>query len=302
MDRTDERYLRVLSFHMASLLPLFDDRTITDIERNPNGKVFTHFVDGTSAERSDISVDDRSIIAAGTLLAARTHNNLDEKKPSVDAVWPGDIHFRVHINLAGGHPFLVLRRPSSAVYPLSSYIERGTCTEDQARLLERLVRERKNIIISGETGSGKTTLASTLLSEIPHDDRLYIVEDTEELNTHGLSNFVSLTTNTNYTARMAIKDALRCRPDRIVVGEVRDGAALDLLEAWNTGHPGGFATIHANSPSAVKLRLKALIQQVSLSPQEDLINETVDAVVQLTLCSDGVRRITEIKQFKEHIE
>ena len=299
MDRTDERYIKVLSHHMAPILPLFEDATITDIERNPNGRIFLHHVDGTSEERPDISISDRAIIAAGALLASRVQNDIGEEKPSVDAVWPGALHFRVHINIAGGHPFLVFRRPSSLVFPLSHFVEIGTCTEAQAELLTSLIEKRRNIIISGETGSGKTTLASTLLSSIPSGDRLFIVEDTEELNTAGLSNFVSLTTNSSYTARMAIKDALRCRPDRIVVGEVRDGAALDLLEAWNTGHPGGIATIHANSPSAVKLRLKALIQQVSLSAQEDLIDETVDAVVQLTLCKDGVRRITEIKELKE---
>ena len=299
MNRTDERYIRVLSHHMAPILPLFDDTTITDIERNPNGRIFLHHVDGTSEERRDISISDRAIIATGALLASRVQNDIGDEKPSVDAVWPGVLHFRVHINIAGGHPFLVFRRPSSLVFPLSHFVEIGTCTEAQADILSDLIIKRKNIIISGETGSGKTTLASTLLSSIPSGDRLFIVEDTEELNTTGLSNFVSLMTNSSYTARMAIKDALRCRPDRIIVGEVRDGAALDLLEAWNTGHPGGIATIHANSPSAVKLRLKALIQQVSISPQEDLIDETVDAVVQLTLCKDGVRRITEIKEFKE---
>ena len=301
MTRTDERYIEVLSKHMSSLLPLFEDRSITDIERNPNGRIFLHHVDGSVTERTDLRIEDRSIIAVGTLLAARTYNDIDENKPSVDAVWPGEVHFRIHINIAGNRPFLVMRRPSTLVFPLSHYVEIGTCTKEQAGLLRHLINNRRNIIISGETGSGKTTLASTLLSSIPEDDRLFIVEDTEELNTTGLSNFVSRTTNSSYTARMAIKDALRCRPDRIIVGEVRDGAALDLLEAWNTGHPGGLATIHANSPSAVKLRLKALIQQVSMSPQEDLIDETVDAVVQLTLCDDGVRRITEIKQFKEEI-
>ena len=256
MTRTDERYIEVLSRHMASLLPLFDDRSITDIERNPNGRIFLHHIDGSVTERPDLSIEDRSIIAVGTLLAARTHNDIDENKPSVDAVWPGEVHFRIHINIAGNRPFLVMRRPSTFVFPLSHYVEIGTCTEEQARTLSHLINNRRNIIISGETGSGKTTLASTLLSSIPEDDRLFIVEDTEELNTTGLTNFVSRTTNSSYTARMAIKDALRCRPDRIVVGEVRDGAALDLLEAWNTGHPGGLATIHANSPSAVKLRLR----------------------------------------------
>lgn len=299
MERTDERYIRTLQKLFSPLIPLFDDGSITDIERNPDGRVFIHHVDGECTARDDISIDDQAIISAGTLLAARTQNDLNEEKPSVDAVWPGEIRFRVHINIASRHPFLVLRRPSSLVFPLSHFVKIGTCTEQQAELLISLIKARKNIIISGETGSGKTTLASTLLSSIPKEDRLYIVEDTNELNTSGLVNFVPLTTNVYYTARMAIKDALRCRPDRIVVGEVRDGAALDLLEAWNTGHPGGIATIHANSPSVVKLRLKALIQQVSLSPQEDLIDETVDAVVQLKLCDDGIRRITEIKVFKE---
>ena len=151
MTRTDERYIEVLSRHMASLLPLFDDRSITDIERNPNGRIFLHHVDGSVTERSDISIEDRSIIAVGTLLAARTFNDIDESKPSVDAVWPGEVHFRIHINIAGNRPFLVMRRPSTLVFPLSHYVEIGTCTEEQARTLRHLINNRRNIIISGET-------------------------------------------------------------------------------------------------------------------------------------------------------
>ena len=299
MNRRDERFGKALAYHMSSILPIFDDRRVTDIERNQNGKVFVHYVDGSCEEKDDLSIDDRSIIAVGTLLAARSRNNLDEGNPSIDAIFPGAIHFRVHINISNERPFFVLRRPSSMVFPLSHYVKTGSCTEAQAIILADLIKTRKNIIISGETGSGKTTIANTLISMMPKDDRVFIVEDTGELSTGGLENFVSITTSASYTARMAIKDALRCRPDRIVVGEVRDGAALDLLEAWNTGHPGGIATIHANSPSAVKMRLGSLVRQASLTSQEDLIDEAVDAVVQLTLCDDGVRRITEIKLFKE---
>ena len=128
MTRTDERYIEVLSKHMSSLLPLFEDRSITDIERNPNGRIFLHHVDGSVTERTDLRIEDRSIIAVGTLLAARTYNDIDENKPSVDAVWPGEVHFRIHINIAGNRPFLVIRRPSTLVFPLSHYVELGTCS------------------------------------------------------------------------------------------------------------------------------------------------------------------------------
>ena len=148
---------------MASLLPLFDDSSITDIERNPNGRIFLHHIDGSVTERPDLSIEDRSIIAVGTLLAARTHNDIDENKPSVDAVWPGEVHFRIHINIAGNRPFLVMRRPSTLVFPLSHYVEIGTCTKEQAGLLRHLINNRRNIIISGDRKRKDDTCKHTSL-------------------------------------------------------------------------------------------------------------------------------------------
>ncbi len=293
---SDQRYLNVLNYHFKPLLEIFNNPMVTDIEVNPNGFVFTHFLDGTS-KKLDVTISGKSISAVAALLAAKTQNDVTPSSPSVAAVWP-DPPMRIHIILppAVTAPSMVIRRFSPIVYPLSHYIENGTCSEEQAALMRSLIRERKNIIVSGETGSGKTTLINSLLKEIPAEDRLYIIEDTKELQCDA-PNSVPVLTGEDHTARAAIKDALRFRPDRIIVGEVRDGAALDLLEAWNTGHPGGMASIHANSPSTVKQRLRSLIQQVSVSPQDALIDMTLDAVIQITLCSDGKRRITEIREF-----
>lgn len=293
----EERYLNVLNYHLKPLISLFNDEEITDIEVNPDSSVFVHTISGFSKEIPDLIIPGSSIAAVATLLASKTQNDVTEEAPSVAAIWPSP-PMRIHIILppATIAPCMVIRRFSSIVFPLNHLIEENTCTETQATKLRGLITSRKNIVISGETGSGKTTLLNSLLLEIPKSDRLYIVEDTRELRCFS-PNKVQVITGEKYTTRSAIKDALRFRPDRIIVGEVRDGAALDLLEAWNTGHPGGLCSIHANSPATVKQRLKSLIQQVSISPQEALIDITVDAVIQISLCNDGKRRITEIKEF-----
>lgn len=293
MSTSEERFFSVLQYHFKPLLEMFDNQMITDIEVNPDGSVFTHLINGDS-EESDVRIAPQSIAAVAALLASRTQNDVSDSSPSVAAVWPSP-PLRVHIIVppAVQAPCMVIRRFSSIVFPLDYYIESETCTKQQADLLKEMVVSRKNIIVSGETGSGKTTLLNSLLREIPDKDRLYIIEDTEELRCEK-KNKVFVRTGDKHTARAAIKDALRFRPDRIIVGEVRDGAALDLLEAWNTGHPGGLCSIHANSPATVKQRLKSLIQQVSVSPQEALIDMTVDVIVQISLCPDGKRRITEI--------
>ena len=295
---TYKRYKEALDYHFAPILEYFGDNRITDIESNDDGDVWAHHIDGSS-RKLDVRLNPESIAAVGALLASKGQNDITDDNPFVSAVWP-DPPYRIEIILpkAVRRPCMVIRRFAQIVYPLSHFIENGTLTQDQADLIRSLIINRKNLVISGETGSGKTTLMNTLLKEIPPSDRLFIIEDTKELQCSA-PNKVSVLTGDNYTARKAVKNAMRFRPDRIIVGEVRDGAALDLLEAWNTGHPGGMCSIHANSPATVKLRLRSLIQQVSVSPQQDLIDATIDAVVQITLCKDGIRRVTDIKVFNE---
>ncbi len=298
---SEERYKKALEYHFSAILPYFDNEKISDIKVNPNGLVYAKYIDGSS-EKLDIQISEASITAVAHLLASNTQNDITEKAPSVAAVWP-DPPYRIHIMLppAVEHAALVIRRFSKNVIPLKAFIENGNCSEEQANKLRELIVSKKNIIVSGETGSGKTTLLNTLINEIPASERLFIIEDTRELNVDSMQHpdVTQVLTGQLYCASDAVKDALRFIPDRIIVGEVRDGAALDMLEAWNTGHPGGLCSLHANSPSTVKQRLSALIRRVSKDPQIETIDTALDAVVQINLCKDGIRRITEIKEFRK---
>ncbi len=147
----------------------------------------------------------------------------------------------------------------------------------QARQLRSLVASRKNIVIAGGTGSGKTTLAIALLDEIK-DERLLIIEDTPEITLNNLNTLYWLTTHV-FSARDAVKTALRVRPDRIILGECRDGAALDWLKAAQTGHPGSLCTIHASSAEGAYERLRQLVQEVVDNPSDEQIYPAVDYVV-----------------------
>lgn len=149
----------------------------------------------------------------------------------------------------------------------------------QVEIIKQGVRDKKNILFVGGTGTGKTTATNAVLDEIAKTgDRLVILEDTKELQCSA-PNVVFLRTQDNIDMTRLLKSTMRLRPDRIVVGEVRDGAALALLKAWNTGHPGGISTIHADNAYAGLLRLESLIQEAIPSPQPQLIAEAVDIVI-----------------------
>ena len=297
-SESEKRYLNVLEYHLKPISHLFSDESITDIVINEDSTVFSYSLDG-SVERVDAYVNPSSIAAVASLLASRTQNDVNDENPSVQAQWP-DPPMRISIILppAAVVPCMTIRRFSPVVYPLIYFLKTGCCTESQYDEMRSLIMRRKNIVLSGETGSGKTTLLASLLSEIPEDERLFIIEDTKEIRCSHLNKTMILT-GEKYSARSAVRDALRFRPDRIIIGEVRDGAALDLLKAWNTGHPGGLCSVHANGPDTVKQRLRDLIQEVSVTPQDALIDMALDAVIHMELCPDGRRRITAIREFPE---
>jgi type IV secretion system protein TrbB len=157
------------------------------------------------------------------------------------------------------------------------------------------VRSRLNIVVSGGTGSGKTTLANAIIAEIVEhapDDRLVILEDTAEIQCSA-SNTVALHTSDGVDMARLLKSTMRLRPDRIIVGEVRDGAALTLLKAWNTGHPGGLCTIHSNTAKSALRRLEQLTAEVSQQPMPSVIGDAVDVIVSIERTPKG-RRVSEI--------
>jgi len=177
-------------------------------------------------------------------------------------------------------PCFSIRKPATRLYTLMDYVTDGIMSADAARLLSLAVVERRNILVAGGTSSGKTTLANALLAEMAHlDERILLIEDTRELQSPAADTVALRTRPGSVTMADLVRSTLRLRPDRIIVGEVRGGEALDMLKAWNTGHPGGIATVHANSAASALLRVEQLIQEAVVTVPRRLIADAIDMVV-----------------------
>jgi type IV secretion system protein TrbB len=177
-------------------------------------------------------------------------------------------------------PCFTIRKPASCVYTLDDYVADRIMLPAQAQILRQAVADRRNLLIVGGTSSGKTTLANALLAEMAGlDERVILLEDTRELQC-AAPDCVALRTKPGIVSLAdLVRSTLRFRPDRIIVGEVRGGEALDMLKAWNTGHPGGIATVHANSAHAALYRLEQLIQEAVITVPRRLIAEAIDVIV-----------------------
>jgi type IV secretion system protein VirB11 len=234
---------------------------------------------------------------------------LDAERPSIQAELPQD-RFR-GARLQGFRPPLasaasfVVRKPPSVVYPLDEYARQGILPADGAVVLRRAVEERWNVLVAGGTGSGKTTLANAVLQEItdrcPHD-RIVILEDTVELQC-AAPDHLALRTTPDVTLADLVRQTLRAYPDRIVVGEVRGPEALDLLDAWSTGHPGGLGTFHAQDARSALMRLDRLCQRANVPSQAALVAEAVDLVVVIAgghggAGSSSTRRVCELARVR----
>jgi type IV secretion system protein VirB11 len=228
---------------------------------------------------------------------------LDAEHPSIQAELP-QARFR-GARLQGfvapitQGPCFTIRKPPTVVYALESYVEQGRLTAAWRLRLVEAVRARASILVVGGTNTGKTTLANALLREIATArpaDRVVILEDTVELQCSA-PDHLALRTAPGIALRDLVKQALRTSPTRIVVGEVRDAAALDLLDAWATGHPGGIATLHATTVAGALLRLDRLAQRAGVPSQRALIAEAVQLVVLLQNANAqgaAVRRVTDL--------
>lgn len=160
------------------------------------------------------------------------------------------------------------------------YVTDGIMSAEAARLLSLAVVDRRNILVAGGTSSGKTTLANALLAEMAHlDERVILIEDTRELQSPARDTVALRTRPGVVTMGDLVRSTLRLRPDRIIVGEVRGGEALDMLKAWNTGHPGGIATVHANSAASALYRIEQLIQEAVVTVPRRLVAEAIDMIV-----------------------
>jgi type IV secretion system protein TrbB len=195
-------------------------------------------------------------------------------------------------------PIFAIRKKASAVFTLDQYVERGQMTRNQRRVIEKAIRQCRNILICGSTGSGKTTLSNGILDAIAAltpQHRLIGIEDTRELQCKA-RNAVFMRSTDTVSIRQLLRAAMRLFPDRIIVGEVRGAEAFDLLMAWNTGHPGGLCTVHSDitNPRAALTRIEILVSLATTAPMQRLIAEAVGLIVCVERSADGQRRVTQI--------
>lgn len=256
------------------------DKSVIEIMLNPDGVVWVDRL-GSGMEVLCELNETMALQMLGTI-AHMLGTVLNVDNPKVEGELPGD-GSRVEgvIFPIVSKPSFNIRKKASAVFPLQSYLEQNRINERDKILLCNAIKERKNLLIVGGTGSGKTTFANAILNEmaiLTPEHRVLLLEDTVELQCT-MKNMVQMRTNDTVKLQNLLKIAMRQRPDRIIVGEVRGGEALDMLKAWNTGHPGGLCTIHANDANAGLIRLEQLISEVSLSRMKDLIAEAIDMVV-----------------------
>jgi P-type conjugative transfer ATPase TrbB len=271
-----------------------DDSTVVEIMLNSDGKLFIERLGhGVVAAGAMSSAAAEMVI--GTVAHA-LQTQVDAGNPIISGELPiGGHRFEGLLPPVVARPAFTIRRRASRLIPLDDYVLSGVMTDAQAASIRGAVVARLNVIISGGTGSGKTTLANAVIGEIARsapDDRLVILEDTAEIQCNADNALVLHTSDTVDMSRL-LKSTMRLRPDRIVVGEVRDGAALTLLKAWNTGHPGGVATIHANTARSALRRLEQLTAEASQQPMHHVIGEAVDLIVSIERTPRG-RRVRDV--------
>ena len=297
-NREKEKQKRVYGMLLSSMgdliCRLLTDDTVSDITVNPDGRLW---VDRLDTGRSDsgqrlCAADAERIIR---IVASTVNTVCNRENPVLAAELPGTgSRFQGLLPPVVNKPCFAIRKHAVRVFTLKDYVVDGIMEKRHADRIRRAVKERENILIVGGTGSGKTTLANAILDEIArYDDRVVLIEDTRELQCN-VKDFVAMRTKDGVADMTALlKATLRLRPDRIIVGEVRGGEALALLKAWNTGHPGGLSTVHANGPRQGIIRLEQLIQEAAAGIPRALIAEAVDLVVYIERCGAG-RRVSRL--------
>lgn len=214
------------------------------------------------------------------LVASHVRAEAHADNPIVSAELPSGERFEGLLPPVVLAPCFAIRKPAAKLYTLADYVADRVMLPLQADALTKAVRERRNILVAGGTSSGKTTLANALLAEVAEcDERVILIEDTRELQCAAKDCVALRTRRGSVTLADLVRSTLRLRPDRIIVGEVRGAEALDMLKAWNTGHPGGIATVHANSARSALYRIEQLAQEAVVTVPRRLIADAVDLIV-----------------------
>jgi len=288
----------------AKILSAIEDPRVTEIIVNEDGRVWFESYDRGLHEGGWSFAPSQIESLIGTV-AASLRTVVNAQNPIVEGELPiGGVRFEGLLPPVARQPCLVMRKPAQVLYTLDDYVRDGILEKRAAEILRKAIDQRCNIVIAGGTGSGKTTLAGALINEMVErsdpNERYVIIEDTLEIRCRA-KNLVQLHTADAADMTRLVRVTMRLRPDRIIIGEVRGAEALALLKAWNTGHPGGVTTIHANSARAALTRLSSLVQEAGVPPQPELIAEAINLLVFIVRMPQG-RRVTELVRVERYDE
>ncbi len=304
-DRLTEELMAEI-FGLGPLEPLLNDPTVSDILVNSHKQVYVERY-GKLELTNTVFKDDQHLMHVIDRIVSRVGRRVDESVPLVDARLEDGSRFNAIIPpLAIDGPSVSIRKFGVNKITMEDYFELETLTRPIGAVMQAAVKARLNILISGGTGSGKTTLLNILSSYIPATERIVTVEDAAELQLQQ-DHVVRLETRPanlegkgEIVQRDLIKNALRMRPDRIVVGEVRGGESLDMLQAMNTGHDGSLTTLHANSPRDAIRRLETMILMAGMNLTDKAMREqiasAINIIIQISRLSDGTRKMIKMSE------
>ena len=303
-DESAARRIRMLRTAMGpEIAAALEDPNVVEVLLNPDG---TLWLDRLGSGRSPTGVVMAPAAAERIirLVAAHVRTEVHAGAPILSAELPeSGERFLGVLPPVVRSPSFAIRKRALRIITLQRYVADGILTEAQAEFLRDAVRARKNIVVAGGTSTGKTTLANALLDEIAETrDRVLILEDTVELQCRSDDHVCMRTEPGVSTMADLVRATLRLRPDRVVVGEVRGGEALDLIKIWGTGHPGGIATVHAGSAHGALGRIEQLIQEVTVTVPRALIADAVDVIVFIAGRGHArrVQEIVRVAGFDEH--
>ncbi len=293
-------------FGLGPLEPLLADSTISDILVNSHRTIYIERRGKLELTKVEFK-DDEHLMRVIERIVSTVGRRIDESSPMVDArLRDGSRVNAIIPPLSIDGPVLSIRRFGAEPLRMAALVENKALTKEIAEMVQMCVIARLNVLISGGTGAGKTTLLNALSAFIPENERIVTIEDSAELQLQQ-PHTVRLETRPpniegrgEVTQRDLVRNALRMRPDRIVIGEVRGGEAIDMLQAMNTGHDGSLTTIHANTPRDALSRLETMIQMTGMNLSERAMRQqiasAIDLVLQVARLSDGTRRITSISE------
>ena len=299
-QQTAQRHLDMLTTSFGNEIDkLMQDDEVIEIMVNPDGQLWIDsLTQGKYYTKVIFAANQVSNIIK--LVAAHRQMIANYDHPEIACELPkSGARFQGWLPPIVDQPSFTIRKKAIRVFTLNDYVAANSLTAEQAKMLRDAVKSKKNILIAGSTASGKTTFANALLNELKDsNERIVVLEDLPELQISA-DDTIKLRTSHTVSMRDLVKGSLRMRPDRIIVGEVRDGAALELLKAWNTGHPGGICTIHSNSSSSTLSRLEDLVQEAVTIVPTRLMKEAIDYIVYMQRCENYKYKIESISSYND---